>query len=145
VPIVGLTKKFAPAAVFEQAQGAARQNVSSSTSSQLFRRIHVSRFGSEFWRDSPALHTEPDLALAQTMRTIRAIRGGESPHASVQEEIRAALAHLCSAMNRLVEWMEQERRTDSEALQLMGSLREMGDGVVRCLSACPLDMIFSEE
>ena len=105
----------------------------------------MSRFGNDFWRIFHSASTDQDLALAQTMRTVRAIRGGENPHPSVQDEIQAALSHLCAAMNRLVEWMEQERRTDSDALQLMDRLREMGDGVARCVSACPLGMILQGE
>jgi len=105
----------------------------------------VSRLGNDFWRDFHATPSEHDLALAQTMRTVRAIRGSERPRAPVIEEIRAVLSHLGAAMEGLVEWMEQRRRTDSEALQLVASLRKMGDEAVRCLSACPLDMILQEE
>jgi len=79
------------------------------------------------------------------MRTVRAIRGSERPRAPVNEEIRATLSHLRAAMEGLVQWMEQRGRTDSEALQLMASLRKMGDEIVRCLSACPLEMILQEE
>jgi hypothetical protein len=105
----------------------------------------VSRFGSEFWGDLHAAPSEQDIALAQTMRTVRAIRGGEHPRAPVQEEMRAALSHLRAAMERLVEWMERRRRADSETLELIASLRKLGDGVVRCLSECPLEMILWEE
>jgi hypothetical protein len=113
----------------------------------------VSRFGSDFWRSFDEAPIEQDLALAQTLRTVRAIRGVDAPqapvqdvpHASVREEMQAALTHLCAAMSRLVEWMEQERRTDPEALQLMSRLRETGDGLVRCLSACPIAMISQAE
>ena len=105
----------------------------------------MSPLGNDFWSDFDGTHSGHDLALAQTMRTVRAIRGVERPRAQVQEEIRAALSHLCAAIEGLVEWMEQERRTDSEALQLLDSLKKIGDDVVRSLSACPLPMIAPRE
>jgi len=101
----------------------------------------VSPLRSDFWSDFYGPHAEHDLALAQTVRTVRAIRGVERPRAGVHEELRAGLSHLCAAMEGLAEWMEQERRPDPEALQLIANLRKIADGVVRSLSACPLEMI----
>ena len=125
---------------FEQARRAPRQKIVSSEAS-IGAEVHVLPLRSDFWSDFYGPHAEHDLALAQTMRTVRAIRGTEPPPAGVQEELRAGLAHLCAAMEGLVEWMEQERRADPEALQLIASLRKIGDDVVRCLSASPLKMI----
>ena len=105
----------------------------------------MSPLGRDFWSDFYGTHSEHDLALAQTMRTVRAIRGTERSRARVQGDIRAALSHLCAAMEGLVEWMEQEQRTDSEALQLIDGLRKVGDGAVRCLSACPLELVLQKE
>lgn len=129
---------------FEQARRASRQKIVSSEAS-IGAEVHVSPLRSDFWSDFYGPHAEHDLALAQTMRTVRAIRGVEQPRAGVQEEIRAGLSHLCAAMEGLAEWMAQEGRTDPEALQLIATLREIGDGVVRCLSACPIEMILQRE
>ena len=101
----------------------------------------MSHLGSDFWNDFDGRRTDQDTALIQTMRTVRAIRGTDRPRAEVPDEIRAALAHLCDAMDGLVDWMEQERRADPDAVALLGTLQLVGAGVVRCLSACPLDMI----
>lgn len=105
----------------------------------------MSPLRSDFWSDFYGPHAEHDLALAQTVRTVRAIRGVEQPRAGVHEELRAGLSHLCTAMEGLAEWMEQEQRIDSEALQLIADLRKIGDGVVRCLTACPIEMIAQRE
>ena len=105
----------------------------------------MSPLGRDFWSDFYGTRTEHDLALAQTMRAVRAIRGPERSRAGVQRDIHAALSHLTTAMEGLVEWMEQEQRTDTEALQLIDSLRKLGDGVVRCLSACPLALVRQKE
>jgi hypothetical protein len=112
------------------------------------RRIGVPPLRSDFWTDFYGTRGEHDGALAQTVRTVRAIRGADRPR-GVPEEIRAALTHLCAAMDGLVEWMEQEQRLApealQEALQLIDRLRALGDGVVRCLAACPLDMVAQQE
>jgi len=105
----------------------------------------LSPLSRDFWSDFYGAHTEHDLALAQTLRTVRAIRGSERSRARVQADIRAALSHLTVAMEGLVGWMEQEQRTDAEALQLLDSLRKLGDGVVRCLAACPLEMVLQKD
>lgn len=105
----------------------------------------MSPLSRDFWSDFYGTHAEHDLALAQTLRTVRAIRGSERSRAGVQADIRAALSHLTAAMEGLVEWMEQEQRTDAEALQLIDSLRKLGDGVVRSLSACPLELVMQKE
>ncbi len=78
------------------------------------------------------------------MRTVRAIRGADRPRDGVPEEIRAALAHLCAAMEGLVDWMEQEGAANSNATQLLKQLQTLGDGVVRCLSACPVEIILEK-
>lgn len=104
----------------------------------------MSHLGSDFWNDFDGRRTDRDSALIQTMRTVRAIRGADRPRAEVPEEIRAALAHLCAAMDGLVDWMEQERRADPDAVKLLGNLQEIGSGIVRCLSACPLDIILKK-
>ncbi|HET7264424.1 MAG TPA: hypothetical protein VFL28_07120 [bacterium] len=104
----------------------------------------MSHLGSDFWHDFEGTRTDQDVALIQTMRTVRAIRGADRPRAGVPEEIRAALAHLCAAMEGLVDWMEQEGGTDSNAMQLLQDLHRVGDGVVRCLSACPVQIILEK-
>lgn len=92
---------------------------------------------------------EQDLALAQTIRAVRAIRGtarprAEMPGVGVQEEIRAALGHLCSAMDGLVGWMQQRGQVHSEALQLVVRLRQAGDAVAQCMAECPVDVVLQE-
>lgn len=104
----------------------------------------MSHLGSNFWNDFDGRRTDPDTALIQTMRTVRAIRGADRARPKVPEEIRAALAHLYAAMDGLVDWMEQERRADPDAVKLLGNLQEVGASVVRCLSACPLDIILKK-
>lgn len=92
---------------------------------------------------------EQDLALAQTIRAVRAIRGTAAragvPGVGVQEEMRAALAHLCAAMDGLVDWMQQRGRADSEALQLVARLRRAGDAVAQCMAECPVEVVLHED
>jgi len=98
-------------------------------------------------------HEEDDL-MAQTLRAVRAIRGGTLPAESIQgatrrikisEDIHIALEHVCSAVESIVEWMEQEARPHAEATQLVGNLRKAGDALARCAAEYPLEMVLEKE
>jgi hypothetical protein len=97
---------------------------------------------------------EDDLMLAQTLRAVRAIRGGTIPpdalpgvarRLKLAEDIHAALEHVCSAIDAVVEWMEQDARPDADALRLINRLRGAGDMLARCAGEHPLKMIADRE
>ncbi len=92
--------------------------------------------------------------LAQTLRAVRAIRGGTMPPDALEgvarrlklaEDIHAALEHVCSAIEAVVEWMEQDARRDTDALHLISRLRGAGDVLARCAGEYPLNMVADRE
>jgi len=98
-------------------------------------------------------HQEDDL-MAQTLRAVRAIRGGTLPAEAIQgatrrikisEDIHIALEHVCSAVESIVEWMEQEARPHPDAVQLIGSLRKAGDTLARCAGEYPPEMVLERQ
>lgn len=92
--------------------------------------------------------------MAQTLRAVRAIRGGTLPADAIEgetrrikisEDIHIALEHVCSAVESIVEWMEQEARPHAEATQLIGNLRTVGDALARCAAEYPPQMVLDRE
>jgi hypothetical protein len=92
--------------------------------------------------------------MAQTLRAVRAIRGGTLPAETIQgtgrrfkisEDIHIALEHVCSAIECIVEWMEQEARPNADATQLIANLRKAGDSLARSAAEYPPEMVLEKE
>ena len=99
-------------------------------------------------------HEDDDLILAQTLRAVRAIRGGTIAGETLQgvarrlklsEDIHAALEHVCSAIEAVVDWMEQDLRPRADAIELIGNLRKAGDTLARCAAEHPVEMVIEKD